>query len=160
MCLKHKLYKEEGEDRSIGIKRKKNGMTMKSKEEKQPSPPSSNDADVTEATSEAGRVGPVDGDCARLAGPSPYLDHHHVLVRHPHHRLRRLQVLLSSAPVPCLQAPARRPIFHVAARESQEQYTVSSGPASLAARVSWSSYAISFVKPTDRMNSASRIRIQ
>lgn len=145
MCLKHKLYKEEGEDRSIGIKREKKRNGNEFERSETAFSTSSNDADATEVAFEAGRVGAGDGDYARLAGPSPYLDNHHVLVRHPHRRLRRLQLLLSSAPVPCLKAPARRPIFHVAARESREKYTVSSGPATLAAEVSWSIYAVSFV---------------
>ncbi|KAG6521534.1 hypothetical protein ZIOFF_018657 [Zingiber officinale] len=65
--------------------------------------------DATEVASEANLIGAVDGDYALLAGPSPYLDHHRVPVRDPNRRLRRLQDLLSSDPVPGLKTPAPPP---------------------------------------------------
>lgn len=84
---------------------------MKSRGAKQPFFTSSGDAEAelkdnpAEVASEAGLVGAVDCDYARLAGLFPYSNHHQILARHPHHRpccprcprcRRRLPVLLSS----------------------------------------------------------------
>lgn len=151
---------------------------MKSRGAKQPFFTSSGDAEAelkdnpAEIASEAGLVGAVDRDYTRLAGTFPYLNHHHILARHPHHRpccprcrcrrRSRSSSQLSSALPPCPIYPCLG--YGVTAGYSPRHHPypprgiqgiagkLHRGPLFPAAGGSWSIYAVDPKQPTDRVN--------